>query len=235
MFFASVVLFLAINSTRADLIASYSFSGNANDSSGNGHDGTVYGATLTEDRFGNPDSAYSFDGDDYISVPDSSQFTLGLSDFTIEASVNIDSYSTDGGYYLMGHSNGPGDTNKWIFFLGNSSITLITTDSGWTHIGSYEFNLDQWYNVAIQRQGDELTAFVDGSSIGTVSFGYSIPNPSTSFFMGTAETGHPDRLFRGQLDDVSIYNHAVPVPIPGAFLLATVGLSVAGIKLRKCA
>lgn len=37
----------------------YPFSGNANDMTGNGHDGTVYGATLTTDRFVNPDSAYS--------------------------------------------------------------------------------------------------------------------------------------------------------------------------------
>jgi hypothetical protein len=35
------------------LIAYYPFNGNANDESGNGHNGTVYGSTLTADRFGN--------------------------------------------------------------------------------------------------------------------------------------------------------------------------------------
>ena len=50
------------------LVAHYPFNGNANDESGNGNDGTVVGATLTTDRFGSPNSAYSFDGvDDYIS------------------------------------------------------------------------------------------------------------------------------------------------------------------------
>ena len=49
------------------LVAYYPFNGNANDESGNGNDGTVNGATLTEDRFGNTGSAYGFDGvDDYI-------------------------------------------------------------------------------------------------------------------------------------------------------------------------
>ena len=38
------------------------FNGNANDESGNNNDGTVVGATLTEDRFGRPNSAYAFDG-----------------------------------------------------------------------------------------------------------------------------------------------------------------------------
>ncbi len=36
------------------LITYYPFNGNANDASGNGNDGVVHGATLTEDRFGNP-------------------------------------------------------------------------------------------------------------------------------------------------------------------------------------
>jgi Tol biopolymer transport system component len=39
------------------LIAFYPFNGNANDESGNGNDGTVNGATLTTDRFGNENSA----------------------------------------------------------------------------------------------------------------------------------------------------------------------------------
>ena len=43
------------------LVAYYPFNGNGNDESGNGNHGTVYGATLTKDRFGNSESAYSFD------------------------------------------------------------------------------------------------------------------------------------------------------------------------------
>ena len=49
------------------LVAHYPFNGNANDESGNGNHGTVYGAALVDDKDGNPDSAYGFDGiDDYI-------------------------------------------------------------------------------------------------------------------------------------------------------------------------
>lgn len=51
------------------LVAYYPFNGNADDGSGNGLNGVIYGATLTEDRFGNSNSAYSFDGvDDYASL-----------------------------------------------------------------------------------------------------------------------------------------------------------------------
>jgi hypothetical protein len=44
------------------LVAYYPFDGNANDSSGNGYNGIVVGATLTTDRFGNADRAYAFTG-----------------------------------------------------------------------------------------------------------------------------------------------------------------------------
>ena len=50
--------------TAEDIVAWYPFNGNAVDESGNGNDGIVIGATLAEDRFGNPDSAYEFDGID---------------------------------------------------------------------------------------------------------------------------------------------------------------------------
>ncbi|MBI4647080.1 MAG: hypothetical protein HY738_10945 [Bacteroidia bacterium] len=59
------------------LVAKYYFNGNADDESGNGNNGTVNGATLSTDRFGNINSTYSFDGiDDYIVVPHSSSLDL---------------------------------------------------------------------------------------------------------------------------------------------------------------
>ena len=43
--------------------------------SGGGNDGTAFGSIAsTEDRFGNPDAAYLFDGkNDYISIPNTKQ------------------------------------------------------------------------------------------------------------------------------------------------------------------
>jgi hypothetical protein len=50
------------------LIGWWGFNGNAIDESGNGNDGTINGATLTNDRFGNNDAAYNFDGDDNVFI-----------------------------------------------------------------------------------------------------------------------------------------------------------------------
>ncbi|MFM8685494.1 MAG: hypothetical protein ACKODJ_02965, partial [Bacteroidota bacterium] len=55
-------------SLRNGLVGYWPFIGNANDESGNGNHGIVNGATLTSDRFGNQNSAYDFDGNDFIST-----------------------------------------------------------------------------------------------------------------------------------------------------------------------
>jgi hypothetical protein len=78
---------LALADLNSGLFAYYPFNGNARDESGNGHDGIVQGATLTEDRLGNANSAYRFNGvNNYIRVPD---FNLDYdNDFTFSLWVN---------------------------------------------------------------------------------------------------------------------------------------------------
>lgn len=64
------------------LVGYWPFCGNANDESGNGNNGTVNGATLTNDRFGNMNAAYSFDGvDDFIQCLQSGP--TGVSSITV--------------------------------------------------------------------------------------------------------------------------------------------------------
>src|SRR6185312_8036339 len=57
---------------NSGLMAYYPFTGNANDASGNANNPIFNNATLTQDRFGNPNSAYSFNGtDNYIRIRNS--------------------------------------------------------------------------------------------------------------------------------------------------------------------
>jgi len=53
------------------LVGWWGFNGNAQDGSGNGNHGTVNGATLTTDRFGNQNGAYQFANSE-ISIADNS-------------------------------------------------------------------------------------------------------------------------------------------------------------------
>ena len=61
---------------QTGLVGYWPFCGNANDESGNGNNGTVTGAILTTDRFGNANSAYNFGQNiqDYIILPPSNNY-----------------------------------------------------------------------------------------------------------------------------------------------------------------
>lgn len=79
------------------LMAAWLFNGNANDESGNGNNGFVLGATLSPDRHGNAESAYSFDGvDDLINIGSNvkPQFP-----FTVSAWVKSNALGTVGGIF----------------------------------------------------------------------------------------------------------------------------------------
>lgn len=79
------------SSLNKDLIANYTFSGNANDETGNGFNGIVHGASLTTDKLENENSAYNFDGiDDYIISTSSFNFLNG-SELSIVCNFLIDS------------------------------------------------------------------------------------------------------------------------------------------------
>jgi hypothetical protein len=61
------------------LVGWWPFTGNANDLSGFNNHGTVNGATLTTDRFGVANRAYSFDGvNDYIDYQSGSNSLLNV-------------------------------------------------------------------------------------------------------------------------------------------------------------
>jgi len=97
------------------LVAYYPFNGNADDESGNGNHGTVNGATLTTDKLGNPDSAYRFNGDDYIDIGNDDSINIA-GDLTISVWANIDNPKATLEQALVGKmgSSPSGPDNQYI-------------------------------------------------------------------------------------------------------------------------
>jgi hypothetical protein len=113
---------ISVNSQHVQLLACYKFDGNAQDSKGTNH-GTVNGATLTSDRFGKANSAYSFNGtSNYIAIPAAS---LAPAEYTYAAWVNtntLNDYSQTilsigwyGADQVLALSNTTGTTPNWNF------------------------------------------------------------------------------------------------------------------------
>jgi hypothetical protein len=115
------------------LVGYYPFSGNANDFSGNNNNGTVNGATLTSDRFGKLNSAYSFNGlGNSISIPHNNT----MFDFTDSMSISI--------WYLIKNLNY--DTyNK--FYAGRliDKVTNNASDGYWSSAISSTVTTSPYY------------------------------------------------------------------------------------------
>jgi hypothetical protein len=210
------------------LVAQYLFNGNANDSSGNGHDGAVTGATLTADRYGNPNSAYSFDGiDDYINVAYSSDFQLQTftvsawiyPDVDLEASPTANAIVTRGEdfttdeaalYLGVAHSSHPAATGALLFYE-DSGDNEQYFDTG------YYPSTGAWTNITATRSaGDDVALYVNGSLIGSWS---STADPTTNclqdlvigayWYVPTPATAQLSGLFTGGIDDVVIYDRVL--------------------------
>jgi hypothetical protein len=191
------------------LVAYYPFNGNANDESGNGINGTVNGATLTSDRFGNANKAYSFTNPGHIEVPNSNM--LG-DEFTVSYWFKINYYSGQRG--VMSNVAVPNggfqqafDGTTFSYILGyNFPQTNDPLFSNYT----MQESLSQWHHLAVayKKTGTNLSEsklFINGelkkSSIHT---GLSILfTPNAPFYIGQ---NHSGLNFQGDLDDIRIYN-----------------------------
>ena len=91
------------------LVGYWGFNGNADDQSGNGNNGTVNGATLTTDRYGNIGKAYNFNGSSNIQVPNSNSLQIG-NQMTVSVWFTYSNLN-NGVNYLLQKGSGYGCTN----------------------------------------------------------------------------------------------------------------------------
>ena len=120
------------------LVAYYPFSGYANDESGNGNHGNVYQATLTADRFGNANRAYSFNGSAYINVLSSSSFELAGNSISVCVWMNptnsrqslpmvlLSKYDASGCEYLE-YTDSRCNASTPAFFSSTTSVWQCTS------------------------------------------------------------------------------------------------------------
>jgi hypothetical protein len=203
------------------LVGYWPFCGNANDESGNGNDGTVNGATLTEDRFGNANAAYSFDGntsfiqineDSVFNLLDESSFVCWFNDSVLLSNPGgrvvsklQEALSPPAGWVLsIDNVNHGGESNQYKirFTIGGVQhySSLINCQSDWQFLAAtYDLetvkiylNQDLIYSIA---QSSNTILFNSPVIIG--SYTYAQPN------LDNIET------FPGPLDDIGIWNRAL--------------------------
>lgn len=212
-------------SLKESLQAGYSFNGNAHDAGLHQMDGIVNGASLTTDKEGNPGAAYSFDGDDYIELPDSKQklsFIQNTSRFAITMFLkltNLDSLN-----YIVGNvetrpqkgfrivfGQGAGIGPRQIGFI--KGLTNGAQSSTYPKSAANCINDTDWHHVAIVGDGRVVTFYIDGVQSGspTRSTSYSSGDGTFDVVLGGVRNASGDYAhgFQGSIDEFMIFDRAL--------------------------
>lgn len=203
------------------LVAHYALDGNANDRLSN-NTGVVNGAALTNDRFGNPNSAYYFDGTSVnIDLGYPAAFDFGEGDFTISIQANIHTPLTRNNIFMGEWQESSGQLGNWIFHPfanGDVSISFYNPNVGnhHTHLyGNKTYTVNQWHVYTATRSGDQLSFYVDDVK-NSMDIGFADPikfDINSSLFLGWlgADSGHPlsNYKFQGSLDNLLMYDRAL--------------------------
>jgi len=198
------------------LVAHYPFNGNANDESGNGNNGTVNGATLTTDRFGNGNSAYAFDGvDDYIQIEESALIDFQNTD-SFSMAFWFKTYSSKPNMVLIGKSirnyaNGYGFI-MYHTYAGNCPLPGYIdffVGGGTGESCSWALNDGSWHFLTgiYNSSTNLILLYVDGVLQNDADSRHDDLENSADLFFGGGED--PELAFEGSMDDIRFYSRSL--------------------------
>jgi hypothetical protein len=216
--FLAFQVFAQVNLTNG-LMAYYPFNGNANDASGNGLNGSVVGASLTTDRFGNSNGAYYFDGNSsYIksiipmTISGTTNKTMSVwfnwqnsgSGTDIHCLFGWGTLSNFGNYnYLKVQRT----SNALIYHEHAASATLYSDNN--------TVNYSQWYNYTFVFENGIGNIYLNGKLLKSTAVNSNIV--STPIYIGYDKqvelSGRGNSSwttsFNGIIDDIRIYKRAL--------------------------
>ncbi len=206
------------------LMAWYPFTGNANDSSGNGNNGTVHGAKFVTDRFGNANSACNFNGtNDYI-IGSSTKFPTARRTVSLWYKYNGVSINNQlpPGKGILGYGGNPCG-RSWLQVIGNNGYSIgAHCDGIRTNYTTSLIDTNSWHHWLVtndsNNNGIKTVFYVDGQhAYDTINYYDNTNVDGRVFIIG----GLPDPnglepfedgnvgYFPGKIDDVAIYNRVL--------------------------
>ena len=194
--------------------AHWKLDGDATDSSGNGHDGTVHGDPnwIFEGVDG---GAIQLNGiDQYLSAPNDLQLKPELP-FTISAWINLDALET-GGVIIQTDSWGGSHNYSGASIQSSNSDTIAmgygdNAGTGPSHrrtkVGTTVLQPATWYHVVgVFRGPEDMSIYIDGVDDGG---SYSGTGGELGYSTGDLTIGSRNgeaKFFQGAIDDVRIYD-----------------------------
>ncbi len=203
--------FAAGGTGTSSLMGWWKFNGNANDSSGNGHNGTVSGPTLTTDKIGKKNAAYAFSGasTQYIDT----NFTFPVTKYTVSAWIKPDGTSPSSFATIISNTRDCCSTYNGfqIQYSKASPYTLVSRMwSGGAGANSISYNgltLNAWNFVTASYNGLVHKLYLNGSLVGSNNITATIGSPAYDVFIGKMGAVTSNYSFGGSMDDVRIYDY----------------------------
>jgi concanavalin A-like lectin/glucanase superfamily protein len=220
------------NASADNLVALYTFNGDAKDHSGNGNDASFNNATLTAGKNGTPNTAYLFNGtNSYMSVPNSSSLNPSTA-ITIVAIVQPLGFyqgechsnrviskgadDNDKGRYNIGYDDQPYwqyqgcdrevKENKESFYSsygdGHGSAAGLTDLAIHVQQG-------KWYTLAFTYDGKRSNFYVNGKLQASSVKSSSFTANSNPVYIGKNQDPNFPYYFNGIIDEIRIYNTAL--------------------------
>lgn len=204
------------------LMAHYDFNGGPEDKSENGWDGVVFGAKLTEDRFGNCLHAYGFsDSPNLVTLPH--ELLDGANSFSVSMWVKTD---RRGVVFTAANRQRNNEFFIQILPAGNIGVTVAANPArtGQRIDGAVAVIDNQWHHLVVTRNSvtGMMQLYVDGLldiNSNIVLAGNELPRSSLVVEENGLHLGadqdclggcwDPNQQLLGSMDDVWIYNRVL--------------------------
>ena len=209
------------------LVGWWPFTGNANDLSVFGNNGTVNGATLTTDRFGASGNAYSFNGiSDKIDVQHSASLEIFGSQSASTISVWFYGYINQTSELIgKGHHSSVANYGNKYLAITNDGLSYQYTLYDFSTLNSVRcpdgyFSSSQWYHLVFTRDAT-LRVYVNGVDLSTATnnsgwtTNYNLVLNNTILSFGCRNNKDNNNVpfqnffFNGKIDDIGIWNRAL--------------------------
>ena len=189
-----------VGNVDPSLVLWLELNGNTDDSSSYGNHGVNQGASLTQDKDGNPNAAYDFDGTAHITVANDD--SLNVNSLTAALWFQANSLPDNAGLLAKGSNS-----NRQYWFWTYQNALRAEVARGGVHNSLHTLQPGQWYHIAITYDAGTLITYVDGTEVNRKSQATGqILFDASDLLIGQLP-GFQN--INAVLDDVRIYNRAL--------------------------